>query len=140
MFLYFYDNVFQFSYLAEILHIWWYHEKIMYYQQFQLYLLLAITSSGTPVMKESSFFHSDLKFVLVVVVTTSLDRFTFFLLGLSDLDDSAIFIFLSIFQKICKCLKMLFQKVKPIISPCFLYIKKNNYREIIKMNITKLFI
>ena len=69
----------------------------MYYQQFQLYLLLAITSSGTPVMKESSFFHSDLKFVLVVVVTTSLERFTFFLLGLSDLDDSAIFIFLSIF-------------------------------------------
>ena len=51
----------------------------MYYQQFQLYLLLAITSPGTPVMKENSFLHSDLKFVLVVVITTSLEHFTFFL-------------------------------------------------------------
>ena len=34
------------------------------------------------------------------------------------------FHFLGIFQKICKCIKMLFQKIKPIISSSFLYIKK----------------
>ena len=44
-------------------------------------------------MKENSFFSSDLKVVLLVAVTISLERFTFFLVGLSDLDDSAIFIF-----------------------------------------------
>ena len=87
-------------------------------------------------MKENSSFNSDLKFVLVVAVTTSLERFTIFLLGLRDLDDSAIFIFLSIFQKIHKYLKMLFQKIKPIISTCYLYRKKKNYQEIIKINIT----
>ena len=75
-------------------------------------------------MKENPFFHSDLKIVLVVIVPASLERFTFFLIGLIDLDDSAIFIFLSIFQKIYICLKMLFQKIKPIISSWFLYIKK----------------
>ena len=82
-------------------------------------------------MKENSFFHSDLKTVLVFAVTTSLERFTSFLLELSDLDDSSIFIFLSIFQKICKCLKMLFQKIKPIISSCFLYIKKKIIKKLL---------
>ena len=46
----------------------------------------------------------------------SLESFTFFLLVLSDLDDSAIFknFVLSIFQKIhIICLKMLLQKIKP---------------------------
>ena len=65
------------------------------------------------------FFPSDL-----VAVSASLEGFTFRLLGLCHLDDSAIFIFLSIFQKILKNLKMLFQKIKPVISSCFLYIKK----------------
>ena len=51
------------------------------------------------VMKENSYFHSDLKVVLVFAVTTSLERFTFFLLGLSDLDDSSIFIFFEYFSK-----------------------------------------
>ena len=92
------------------------------------------------VMKENYFFHSDLKVVLVVAVPASLERFTFYLLRLSDLDDSTIFFFLSIFQKICECLKMLFQKIKPIISLCFLYIKKKNHQKIFKINITKLFI
>ena len=32
------------------------------------------------------------------------------------------FHFFSIFQKIRKCLKILFQKIKPVISACFLYI------------------
>ena len=62
--------------------------------------LLDITSFGALRMKENSFFHSDLKVALVVAVPASLERFTFFLIGLrSDLDDFAIFIFLSIFQK-----------------------------------------
>ena len=60
--------------------------------QLKLYLLMVITSFGMLVMKENSFFHSDLKVVLVVV-PASLERFTFFLIGLIDLDDSAIFIF-----------------------------------------------
>ena len=68
------------------------------------------------VMKGNSFFHSDLKVVLVVAVLASWGCFAFCLLGLSDLDDSAVFIFLSIFQRICKCLKMMFQKIKPIIK------------------------
>ena len=56
-------------------------QKIMQYEQFQLYLLLAITSFGTLVMKENYFFHLDLKFVLVVVVPAILELFTF-LIGL----------------------------------------------------------
>ena len=50
-------------------------------------------------MKEHSFFHSDLKVVLVVAVPASWERFTFCLLGLNDLDDSAIFIFFEYFSK-----------------------------------------
>ena len=62
-----------------------------------------MTPFGTFVMKENYFFHSDLKVVLVV-----LECFTFFLMGLIDLNDSAIFFFffLSIFQKIRVCLKI----------------------------------
>ena len=52
-----------------------------------------LISFGTLVIKENSFFHSDLKVVLVVNAPVSLERFTFFLLGLSDLDDSTIFKF-----------------------------------------------
>ena len=74
-------------------------QKIMQYEQFQLYLLLALTSFGTLVMKENYFFHSDLKFVLVVVVPAILERFTFFLTGLIDLDDSAILILFEFFSK-----------------------------------------
>ena len=51
-------------------------------------------------MKENYFFHSDLKIVLVVVLPAVLERFTFILIGLIDLDDSAILFFLSFFQKI----------------------------------------
>ena len=36
----------------------------------------------------------------MVAVLASFELFTFFLIGLNDLNDSAIFIFLSIFQKI----------------------------------------
>ena len=48
------------------------------------------------VMKENSFFHSDLKIVLVMFVPASLERFAF-LIGLIDLGDSAIFIFFNFF-------------------------------------------
>ena len=50
-------------------------------------------------MKENYFFHSDLKVVLVVVVPAILERFTFFLIGLIDLDDSAILILFEFFSK-----------------------------------------
>ena len=105
------------------------------YEQFQLYLLLALTSFGALVMKENSFFNSDLKVILVVVVPASCGRFTFWLSGLSGLDYFTIFIFLSIFQKTRKCIKMLFQKIKPI-KPMLLVHKENNYQKIIKINIT----
>ena len=65
-------------------------------------LIISLTgykSSATLVMKQNSFFSSDLKVVLLVAVTTSLERFTFFLVGLSDLDDSAIFIFWVFFKR-----------------------------------------
>ena len=71
----------------------------MQYEQFQFYLLLAITSFGTLVMKKNSFFHSDLKVVLVVAVATSLERFTFFLLGLNDLEMILPFSFFWVFFK-----------------------------------------
>ena len=65
------------------------------------------------VMKQNSFFYSDLKVVLLVTALASLERFNFFLLGLSDLDDFAIFKFyFEYFQKIHLCLKMLFRKKK----------------------------
>ena len=61
-------------------------------------------------MKENYFFHSDLKVVLVVVVPAILERFIFFLIGLIDLDDSTILIFLCIFQKTWVYLKCCFKK------------------------------
>ena len=50
-------------------------------------------------MKGNSFFFSGFKVVLLVAAPASLECFTFFLLGPSDLDDSANL-----------CLKILFQK------------------------------
>ena len=57
------------------------------------YISYRLTSFGTLLIKRNSSFHSDLKVVLVVAAPVSLERFTFFLLGLGDLDDSAIFKF-----------------------------------------------
>ena len=91
-------------------------------------------------MKVNSFFHSDLKVVLVINAPDNLERFTFFLLGLSDLDDLPFSNFvLSIFQKIRICLKMLKNKAnyKLILLE---HKKEKNYQEIIKIDITKLFI
>ena len=63
------------------------------------YISYRLTTFGALVMKGISFLHSDLnlKMVLVVAAQASLDRFTFFLLGL---DDSAIFkLYLENFSK-----------------------------------------
>ena len=95
-------------------------------------------------MKENYFFHSDLKIVLVVVVPAILEHFTFFLIGLIDLDDSAILIFLSFFQNIRICLKIgpknVASKNKANYKLMFLVHIGKNYQEIIKINITKVFI
>ena len=42
-------------------------------------------------MQLNYFFHLDLKVVFYLATPVSLQRFTFFILGLGDLDDSAIF-------------------------------------------------
>ena len=93
-------------------------------------------------MKETFFFHSDLKVVLVVVVWTSLKCFTFFLLGLNDFVNSVIFFFffLSIFQKICKMSKNVVSKNKANYKLMLLVHKDKNCQKIIKINIAKLFI
>ena len=51
---------------------------------------------------------------------------------------SSNFVLIS-FQKMYICLKMLFQKKKPIIKLILLANKEKKYLEIIKINITKLF-
>ena len=56
-------------------------------------------SFGMLVMKENYFFRSYLKVVSVVVISAILERFTFFLIGLIDLDDSAILVFSGFFSK-----------------------------------------
>ena len=67
------------------------------------------------VMKQNSFFYSDIKVFLLVSALASLECFNSFLLGLTDLDDFAIFKFyFEYFQKIHLCLKMLFQKKSQI--------------------------
>ena len=55
------------------------------------YIFYWLTLDSKLVIKGNSFFYSDLKVVLLVAAPASLERFTFFLLGLSDLDDSVIF-------------------------------------------------
>ena len=49
--------------------------------------------------ERKSFFPFSLKIVLVEIVPASLERFTFFLIGLIDLDDSVIFIFWVFFKR-----------------------------------------
>ena len=72
-------------------------------------------------MKRNSFFYSDLKIVLLVAALASLQRFTFFLLGLSDLDDSAILKFwFEYFQKDSYISKIIASEKKPSIKLIFL--------------------
>ena len=91
-------------------------------------------------MKENYFFHSDLKVVLVVVVLAILERFTFFLMGLTDLDNSAILIFFEYFSKDSYMSKNVVSKNKANYKLMLLVHKEKNYQEIIKINITKVFI
>ena len=91
-------------------------------------------------MKENYFFHSDLKVVLVVVVLAILERFTFFLMGLTDLDNSAILIFFEYFSKDSYMSKNVVSKNKANYKLMLLVHIGKNYQEIIKINITKVFI
>ena len=91
-------------------------------------------------MKENYFFHSDLKVVLVVVVLAILERFTFFLMGLTDLDNSAILIFFEYFSKDSSMSKNVASKNNANYKLMLLVHIGKNYQEIIKINITKVFI
>ena len=91
-------------------------------------------------MKENYFFHSDLKVVLVVAVLAILERFTFFLMGLTDLDNSAILIFFEYFSKDSSMSKNVASKNNANYKLMLLVHIGKNYQEIIKINITKVFI
>ena len=92
-----------------------------------------LTSFGTPLIKENALLHSYLKVVLVVNAVASLEGFTFFLLGLSDLNVSAIFKFcFEYFSKDSYMSKNVVKKIKPIISSYFLYTKKKSYQQILQ--------
>ena len=91
-------------------------------------------------MKENYFFHSDLKFVLVVVVLAISEHFTFFLIGLIDLDDSAILIFFEYFSKDSYMPKNVVSKNKANSKLMLLVHIGKNYQGIIKINITKVII
>ena len=130
-------NIMLLLFLA-IIQIWLYHKK-----KNVIWAVSAISPTGYNIIwyayDERNFFSIQilkLSSVLVVVVQASLERFTSFLIGLTDLDNSGIFIFffffLSIFQKIRICLKMLFEKIKPIKSSCFLYIKKKIIKKLLR--------
>ena len=91
-------------------------------------------------MKENYFFHSDLKVTLVVVVPAILERFTFFLIGLIDLDDSAILIFFEYFSKDSYMPKNVVSKNKANSKLMLLVHIGKNYQKIIKINNTKVLI
>ena len=91
-------------------------------------------------MKENYFFYPDLKVVLLVVVSAILERLTFFLMGLIDLDDSAILIFFSIFSKDSYISKNVVSKYKANFKLMLLVHIGKNYQEVIKIDITNVFI
>ena len=91
-------------------------------------------------MKENYFFYPDLKVVLLVVVSAILERLTFFLMGLIDLDDSAILIFFSIFSKDSYISKNVVSKYKANFKLMLLVLIGKNYQEVIKIDITNVFI
>ena len=91
-------------------------------------------------MKENYFFHSDLKFILVVVVLAISEHFTFFLIGLIDLDDSAILFFFEYFSKDSYMPKNVVSKNKANSKLMLLVHIGKNYQGIIKINITKVVI
>ena len=91
-------------------------------------------------MKENYFFYPDLKVVLLVVVSAILERLTFFLMGLIDLDDSAILVFFSIFSKDSYISKNVVSKYKANFKLMLLVLIGKNYQEVIKIDITNVFI
>ena len=86
------------------------------------------------------WYASDLKVVLVVIVLAMLEHFTFFLIELTDLDNSAILIFFEYFSKDSYMFKNVVSKNKANYKLMLLVHKEKNYHEIIKINITKVFI
>ena len=77
----------------------------------------------------------------MVVFQATLDSFTFFLIGLIDLYDSAIFIFFfEYFSEDSYMSKNVLSKNKANYKLMLLVHKEKNYQEIIKINITKVFI
>ena len=90
-------------------------------------------------MKENYFFHSDLKVNLVVVILAILERFTFSLMGLIDVNDSAILIFFEYFSKYLYISKNV-SKNKASYKIMLVVHTEKKYQEIIKVNITKVFI
>ena len=57
------------------------------------------------------WYASDLKVVLVAIVPAILEHITFFLIGVTDLDNFVILIIFWVFFKRFLCLKMLFQQI-----------------------------
>ena len=80
------------------------------------YISYWLTLDSKLVIKGNSFFYSDLKVVLLVAAPASLERFTFFLLGLSDLDGSVIFNFCFEYFSNDSFMSKNAQKEKPIIK------------------------
>ena len=105
------------------------------------YISYRLTLFATLVLKGNSFFYSYLKIVSFVAAPASFECFTFFLLRLSDLDDSAIIKFcFEYFAKDVYLSKNVVLKKKPIVKFILFVHREKKYQEIIKINITKLLI
>ena len=91
-------------------------------------------------MKENYFFHPELKFVLAVVVPAILEQITFFLIGLIDLEDSAILIFFEYFSKDLYMPKNVVSKNKANYKFMLVVHIGKNYEELFNINIKKFFI
>ena len=98
-----------------------------------------LTTFSALVMKGIYFFHSNLnlKMVFVVATAASLERFTFFLLGLDDFD--ILKLCLENFSKESYMSKNVVSKSKANYKLMLLVHKEKSSQEIIKINITKLF-
>ena len=75
-----------------------------------------------------------------MVVPATLERFTFFLIGLIDLDDSAILIFFEYFSKDSYMPKNVVSKNKANYKLMLLVHKEKNYQEIIKIILLQKFL
>ena len=96
------------------------------------YISYWLTLDSKLVIKGNSFFYSDLKVVLLVAAPASLERFTFFLLGLSDLDGSVIFNFCFEYFSNDSFMSKNAQKKKPIIKLKLLVHKEKKNNKLLK--------